>query len=159
MLNCFGCVEFGAVFVASFQLPIASCQWPVSSGCNQLPLLVLVAIAAASTHCCPFPLLLPAPTADQRPNIAILPMPNILSICMSSLGFCLCFVALLPSPPPYLLLSDCPQKAAQQKIEFPVRTDSIWRCNFTLCYCKVAATAGPGLARTASGATARAGQK
>lgn len=97
------------------QLPVANCQWPVSSGCNQLPLLVLVAIAAASTHCCPFALLLPAPTADQRPNIAILPMPNILSICMSSLGFCLCFVALLPSPPPYLLLSDCPQKAAQQK--------------------------------------------
>lgn len=31
---------------------------------------------------------------------------------------------------------------AEKKIEFPVRTDSIWRCNFTLCYCKVAATVG-----------------
>lgn len=123
MLNCFACVEFGAVFVASFQLPVASCPWPVG---------------ATSCHCCcPFPpavtpVQLPAKHCHSAHPLHLHELPRLLSLFRR------------PLPAPYLLLSDCPQKAAEQKIEFPVRTDSIWRCNFTLCYCKVAATAAPG---------------
>lgn len=108
------------------QLPVASCPWPVG---------------ATSCHCCcPFPptltpVQLPAKhchSAHAKHPLHLHELPRLLSLFRR------------PLPAPYLLLSDCPQKAAEQKIEFPVRTDSIWRCNFTLCYCKVAATAAPG---------------
>lgn len=65
----------------------------MASGCYQLPLLVLVPIAAASTHCCPVPT---AATSTDCSPAAILPMPNILSICMMA------FVSV--STPSYLRL-------------------------------------------------------
>lgn len=134
MLNCFGCVQFGAVASCqSIQLPVARGQWPVAS-CRQWVLPVAIAAArsnslAAAKHC---------HSAHAKHPLHLHELPRLLSLFPLPLS-------LLSTPPPlYLLLSDCPQKAAQQKIEFPVRTDSIWRCNFTLCYCKVAATAAPG---------------
>lgn len=122
--------------------------------------LCLPANSQASCTLCPLLLLLPTPAASRLQTIGIfsparLPLhlhelPRLLSLFRLTLSLSLCLtppLSLSHSLPiavsvPHLLLSDCPQKAAQQKIEFPVRTDSIWRCNFTLCYCKVAATAG-----------------